>query len=213
MHLTRRTTKPAKWLVRPVKTQLSLGIRPVWSESSLSAWRKLGSLTTHWAHSEDSDRTMRRLIWIFAGSTCHFVGFVVLRLIYSGIAIFEVFPSFLCDVDDAKGSYMSRDMTKPTKWMCAQWRLRSAWASAQSDHSLCAQWIAKDPDFLRADSEDSDQTGRMPRLIWVFAGRTLILLVFSCRGSVISILSELVYGDAHRKVGKPRAKFYTIKIC
>ena len=41
----------------------------------------------------------------------------------------------------------------------------------------------KDPSFLRADSEDSDQTGRMPRLIWVFARRTLILLVLSCRGS------------------------------
>ena len=27
-------------------------------------------------------------------------------------------------------------MTKPTKWVCAQWRLRSAWASAQSDQSL-----------------------------------------------------------------------------
>ena len=27
-------------------------------------------------------------------------------------------------------------MTKPTKWVCAQRRLRSAWASAQSDHSL-----------------------------------------------------------------------------
>ena len=35
--------------------------------------------------------------------------------------------------------YMSRDMTKPTKWVCAQRRLRSAWASAQSDQSLrCA---------------------------------------------------------------------------
>ena len=31
---------------------------------------------------------------------------------------------------------MSRDMTKPTKWLCAQRRLRSAWASAQSDQSL-----------------------------------------------------------------------------
>ena len=29
----------------------------------------------------------------------------------------------------------------------------------------------------------TDQTGRMPRLVWVFAGRTLILLVLSCRGS------------------------------
>ena len=40
---------------RPAKIQINLGIRPVWSESSLSAWRKLGSLASHWAHSEDSD--------------------------------------------------------------------------------------------------------------------------------------------------------------
>ena len=32
----------------------------------------------------------------------------------------------------------------PTEWLCAQRRLRSAWASAQSDQSsLCAQWVAK----------------------------------------------------------------------
>ena len=60
-----------KMSVRPVKTQISLGICPLWSESLLSAWRKLGSLATHWAHSEDSDQTgqMPRLIWVFAGST------------------------------------------------------------------------------------------------------------------------------------------------
>ena len=33
--------------------------------------------------------------------------------------------------------YLSHDMTKPTKWVCAQRRLRSAWAPAQSDQSLC----------------------------------------------------------------------------
>ena len=52
-----------------------------------------------------------------------------------------------------------------------------------SESSLCTEWVAKDPRFLHADSEDSDQTGRMPRLIWVFAGRTRILLVLSCCGS------------------------------
>ena len=37
------------------------------------------------------------------------------------------------------GHQMSCDMTKPTMWLCAQRRLRSAWASAQSDQSLrCA---------------------------------------------------------------------------
>ena len=73
-------------------------------------------------------------------------------------------------------------MTKQTKWLYAQRRLISAW-TVWSESSLSAQWVAKDPSFLQADSEDSDQTGRMPRLIWVFAGRTLILLVLSCRGS------------------------------
>ena len=53
-------TKPTKWHVRPVKTQISPSIRPVRSESSLSAWIKLGSIiATHWAHSEDSDQTGR----------------------------------------------------------------------------------------------------------------------------------------------------------
>ena len=34
---------------------------------------------------------------------------------------------------------LSHDMTKPTKRVCAQRRLRSAWATAQSDQSLrCA---------------------------------------------------------------------------
>ena len=54
---------------RPAKAQASLRIHPVWSESSLSAWRNLGSLASHWAHIEDSDQTgrMPRLIWVFAG--------------------------------------------------------------------------------------------------------------------------------------------------
>ena len=60
--------------------------------------------------------------------------------------------------------------------MCDQWRLRSAISlgihPVWSESSLCAQWVAKDPRCRHADSEDSDQTGQMPRLIWVFAGRT-----------------------------------------
>ena len=53
-----RHDKTNKMSVRPAKTQISLGIRPVWSESSLSAWRKLWSLATHWAHSEDPESSL-----------------------------------------------------------------------------------------------------------------------------------------------------------
>ena len=77
-----RYDKTNKVSVRPVKTQISLGIRPVRSESSQSAWRNIRSLATHWAHSEDSDQTgrMPRLIWVFAGLN-HFVDFVMSWLI------------------------------------------------------------------------------------------------------------------------------------
>ena len=76
--------------------------------------------------------------------------------------------------------------------LCAQQRLSSAWASTQSHQSLrCPHEEILGPQLpiectaktlIRlqmknywvnwAHSEDSDQTGRMPRLIWVFARHT-----------------------------------------
>ena len=47
-------------------------------------------------------------------------------------------------------------------------------APSESESLLCAQWVAKGPRFLHADSEDSDQT----MLIWVFAGRTCHFVAF-----------------------------------
>ena len=71
-------------------------------------------------------------------------------------------------------SYYVSDIFEPhrdktNKMACApSLDIRSVW----SEFSLCAQWVAKDLSFLHTDSEDPEQTGRMPRLIWVFAGRT-----------------------------------------
>ena len=76
--MSRSMTKPIKWHVRRAKSQISLGIPRVWSESSLSTWTDLGFLATNWARREDSDQSVRmtRLIWVFAGRTGHFVGFI-----------------------------------------------------------------------------------------------------------------------------------------
>ena len=73
INMSQRMRKLIKRHVRPAKTQISLGISPIWLDSSLSAWRKLGSLAIHLTHSEDSDQTgrMPRLIWVFAGHSCH----------------------------------------------------------------------------------------------------------------------------------------------
>ena len=73
-----RRDKTNKMSGHPAKTQISLGICPVWSESLLSAWRKFGSLPTHWADSKDwSDwvdaQAYLSLRWVHN----HFVGFVM----------------------------------------------------------------------------------------------------------------------------------------
>ena len=55
-------------------------------------------------------------------------------------------------------------MTKPTKYVRPAKTLISL-GVRQAESSLCAQWVAKSPVLLQADREDSDQTGRMSRLI------------------------------------------------
>ena len=68
---------------------------------------------------------------------------------------------------DHYSSKMSRLMTKPTIWPVGPVKTQiSLGIHPVCSKSLqCAQWVAKDPSFLHADSEDSDQTGQMPRLI------------------------------------------------
>ena len=164
--------------MRAGKTLIRLGGCPGWSKSSLGA---------------------QPLCWF-----CHEAAHVCLLLILSSLPFIPVWTAsetvVRCKSYSAEALYLgpddisprsfdekilSRDMTKPTNSVCAQWRLRSAWASGWPESSVCAQWVAKDPSFLHADREDSDQTGRMPRLIWAFAGRTATLLVLTCRGSNI----------------------------
>ena len=67
-------------------------------------------------------------------------------------------------------------ITKSTKWMYAQWRLRS---------------VDKDPRFLHAESEDSDQTGRCLGWseYWVLAGRWCHCVGFVMRRN-ISLLCD-----------------------
>ena len=84
-------------------------------------------------------------------------------------------------------NHKSRLTTKPTKWMCAQRSLRSAWASGQSDLSLrCALsgWLRTQTFFMRtanyADSQ-ADLSSHPPRLSWVFAGRTCQFVGFVMR--------------------------------
>ena len=182
-----RHGKTNKMTVRPVKTQISLGICTVWSESLLSAWRKLGSLATHWANSQDSDQTgrMPRLIWVFAG--CMFILLVLSwggsdrwasdanwRIVFHsspyvlGIHLIRLSEALLMST----GNIIEPPHDKTNKMTCAPTQ------SDQTESSLCTHWVGKDSRFLHVDSEDFYQNKRMPRLIWVFTGRTVNFVGF-----------------------------------
>ena len=72
--------KPTIWRVRPAKTQISLGIRPVWSESSLCVQLVDKDPIFLHADSQDSDRLCHEKTCLeglrqkLAGRKAHFVG-------------------------------------------------------------------------------------------------------------------------------------------
>ena len=128
--------------VRPAKTQISLGIRPVWSESLLSAWRKLGSLATHWAHSEDSDQNgwMPRLICL-CWANSHFVGFVMRRHIF--LLVYAHLLSVVCSYPFKKDAVNDQKFLDRYAWSNS---VDPVQTEEQSDqvytvwHSICIFW-------------------------------------------------------------------------
>ena len=89
-HIKKTTT--LKWPVLLAKTQISLDIWPVWSMSSLSAWRSIGSLATQLTHSEDSDQTGRMARWSESS-----LGAQVIWLVLSCCGVYDNIVAHLAD--------------------------------------------------------------------------------------------------------------------
>ena len=73
----------------------------------------------------------------------------------------------LCDKDHNFVGLLKWDVAQQNQQndLCAQWRLRSTWASAQSDQSLCCPHEETLGPWLSLESSAKiDQTGEMPRL-------------------------------------------------
>ena len=136
--MSRLMTKPTKWLCAQ-RRQISLDIRPVWSESSLSTWRKAGPLATHWVHNpgwSESSLGTQSFCWF-----CHEVDHILLfwaSLQYNVILHGSTFSKYQklfimqsfsrlrklrihsqnSEKEHLLNLNMSRLMTKPTKY-CA----------------------------------------------------------------------------------------------
>ena len=70
-HMSRLMTKPTKWHVCPVKTRISLGMHPVWSDAQ-------ADLSLRWAHNHFVGFVMRRLMVLSWGGSHNYLK--VLRL-------------------------------------------------------------------------------------------------------------------------------------
>ena len=87
---------------------------------------------------------------------------------------------------------MSRGMTKPTKWVCAKRRLRSAQASASEIRVFAVRSMGSQGHKLYSCGQRSLWSD------WANAGRTLILLVLSCRGSnSVDMPQNAAYATEH----------------
>ena len=103
-YVSRIITKPTKWSVRPAKTQISLGICPVWSESSLCAqWaandpRFLHADSEDWSEWADTqaDLSLRwahgSLCW-FCHVVAHFFFFAGFGCSYRVLYLFNAFSA------------------------------------------------------------------------------------------------------------------------
>ena len=149
-----------------------------------------------------TDQTGRlpRLIWVFAGRR------VILLVLSWGGSVFTCYcewkkylPLYRILVWYKHCQILSEPWPKPQRehftsfhWSAIIWN--TAWQNQQnektqislgtcpdwSESSLCALRVAKGPTYLHVDSKDSDQTGWMPRLIWVFAWHICHFVGFCC---------------------------------
>ena len=128
------------------------------------------------ADSEHSDQPgrMPRLIWVFAGRTGNFVGFVLLRLIYSRI---------LTTSTEGEGrwsacfwSFFVPNWAAPSEFVSSSiplWQILTAHAQPfrrARDLVFCLK-VPLDSLLVWASSGGSGETARMRRLAWTFAAR------------------------------------------
>ena len=173
-----RHDKTNKMSVRPAKTQISLNIRPVWSESSLSAWRKLGFLATHWVQSEDwsdwadaqADLSLRRAHSLLVLSCCGLYLFpqkypmAVVGTAARGLIIYQLEnqPQEFRKFESPLKYQVSLSLVKLMKWPVGP---------AKTEHlpNLGVSTLAVHLKKVLVLTAKPNQTERMLRLIWVLA--------------------------------------------
>ena len=142
--MSRRMTKPTKCSVHPAKTQISLGIRTVWSESLLCSQRV--AKDPSFLHGDSFG-------WLCWGLTSQSTIFQSCR-------------------DGAAASWVINQYFRGVKCLAQGHNTAAVSFEPPTSRSGVRHSTTEPPRSPHGDSKNSDQTGWMLRLIWGFAGRT-----------------------------------------
>ena len=117
--------------------------------------------------SEGSDITgrMAKVIWVFVGRTCHFVGFVVLRLQCKLLKLGRDIERTFSSIWAPSSEFVSSSIPS--------WQILTAHAQpfrGAGDLAFCLK-VSLDLLLVWASSRGSGETARMCRLAWTFAAR------------------------------------------
>ena len=157
--MSQRMTKLTKWHVRPAKTNQPGRLIGIFAERSMgSRVPKLSScgqrrLWSDWANAQADLRWAHMLFCWF----CHAL-------------VIMLFVGLFSYVED----HVSHDASRHAVGYAhpAKIQINMLIRAVGSESSQGAFWIDKNAKFLHAVNEDSNQTARMRRLIWVFVGGT-----------------------------------------
>ena len=145
--------------MRPTKTQISLGIHPVWSGFTVR-------MKKHWVlgYPLSTQGRMIRLGWCPGWFESSLGAFVILLVLSYSRSIIEPQHDKTNKMSVRPGKTQISLGIRPD-WSVFAVRMKKAWVLSYPLSAVPRLW--------------SDW--QMPRLIWVFDGRTLILFVLSCR--------------------------------
>ena len=134
-------------------------MRTVWSWSSLTLGRTFGSSTANRSRAANTPIRLHGCAGWSVSSLDAFFFFFFCRFVCA--------PAHVHSLEPASGQYYapsspydtvhrSHLITKSTKWHVrpAKTQISLGIRPVWSESSLCAYWVAKDPNFLHADSED-----------------------------------------------------------
>ena len=172
---SRDIRQPTMWLC-VTRFPIRLGISSGWSEYSLSAWRKCGSLITNCAHSQDSDHMRGSRTFCQRGSNFDNV-FVLVDEERGDPSTTISGPLTACQRNADDGPTLNAGLVAAVFQGIRTCIVRKSLIFVFFQGGGVSGSPVPPPD------PHMDQAGWLIRHIWLFALRTFSVLVTSCHGS------------------------------